>query len=480
MENRARAVPGFLGDAGIGEIAGQEFFIKSSQIRKVKLTKILNISLLRYTNVEIEKLVKFNEWWTAKKVKPSLLMPYRRPLFFKLADYLESRQINLIVGLRRVGKTTLMYQLIQNLLDKGIRETSIFYFSFDEESAGFEDVIKTYEEKVLKKAMGSERSYIFLDEIQKCKDWQNEIKIYYDLYPNLKFIVSGSASVQLSKKAKESLAGRMFDFVLDPLSFKEFLEWKDVKIDVEKVELLGSKVMPLFYDYLRKGGFPEIVNEEDDEKIKNYIKNNIIERIIFRDLPQEFGIKDYELLKILVEMIALAPGMILNYDALSRQLRRSKKTIMDYFFYLEYAMLIRVIANYRAGFLVSSRKMKKAYIGNTAVSFVYAENFYSDKFLEKTFENLAVIETGSKNYYRNKYEVDIILKTKGGIVPIEVKYGIPDTSRLEKFLAEFKFKKAIVLTKDVFQQRKEISLVPMWAFCISKELYLEGPSGSGI
>ncbi len=426
--------------------------------------------------MEIERLLKFNDWWATKKVKSGLLMPYRRPLFFKLAEHLNTRQILLIVGLRRVGKTTLMYQLIQKLLDEGTTETSILYFSFDEESADFEDIIRTYEEKVLKKGIDSERTYILLDEIQKFEGWQNKIKIYYDLYPNLKFIVSGSASVQISKKAKESLAGRIYDFLLEPLSFKEFLEWKGVKIDLEKVELFKTRVLPLFYDYLRKGGFPEIIDKEEDDGIKNYIKNNIIERIVYKDLPQEFGIKDHDLLKILIEMIATNPGMIVNYDALSRQLRRSKKTIIDYFFYLEYAMLIKIVANYRPGFLVSSRKMKRAYIGNTAVSFVFAENFYSDKFLEKAIENLAVVETGARNYYRNKYEVDIILKISGSIVPIEVKYGAPDTSGIEKFLAEFKLKKAIILTKDVFKQTKEISIVPIWAFCISKELYLKGLS----
>ena len=426
--------------------------------------------------MEIEKLAKFNDWWTTKKVKPSLLKPYKRPLFLKILDYMKTRQILLITGLRRVGKTTSMYQLIHDLLEKGVNETYVLYFSFDEESADFEDVIETYEEKVLKKKIESEKIYIFLDEIQKCKDWQNKIKIYYDLYPNLKFIISGSASVQISKKAKESLAGRMFDFVLEPLSFKEFLEWKNLKVDIKKIELFKSRILPLFYDYLRKGGFPEIINEKDDEKIRNYIKNNVIERIIYRDLPQEFGIKDYELLKVLIEMIATNPGMIINYDALSRNLKRSKKTIIDYFFYLEYAMLIRTVANYRAGFLVSSRKMKRAYTNNTALSFAYTENFYSDKFIEKVVENFAVIEIKAKNYYRNKYEVDIILKIKDNIIPIEIKFGVPDISGMKKFLKEFKLKKAFILTKDVFEKRvenkKEILIIPIWTFCISKEFYL--------
>jgi predicted AAA+ superfamily ATPase len=427
--------------------------------------------------MEIRNLVKFNEWWTTNEVKPSLLKEYKRPLFFNIKKYIKDRQILLITGLRRVGKTTLMYQLIQHLLDEKVKSLHIVYFSFDEEIVDLDDLIKTYEEKVLKKKIQNEKIYIFLDEIQKLENWQNKIKIFYDLYPNIKFIISGSASVQISKKAKESLAGRIFDFLLEPLTFREFLEWKNIKIDKKRLEIFQKDMIPLFYDYLRKGGFPEIIDEEDDEKIKNYIKNNVIERIIYRDLPEEFGIKDYELLKTLIEMIANQPGMVVNYDALSRNLKKNKKTIIDYFFYLQYALLIKMIANYRENFLVSSRKMRKAYIANTAISFTLVPDFYSDSFLEKIAENFAVIETEAKNYYRNKYEVDVILKIGKEILPVEVKYGKAEINSMLKFLSEFKLKKAIILTKDVFDKKtlnkKKILLLPLWVFSLTKEDYLK-------
>ena len=96
--------------------------------------------------------------------------------------------------------------------------------------------------------------------------------------------------------------------------------------------MFQQQAMPLFSDYLRKGGFPEITDEESDEKIKAYIKNSVIDQIIYRDLPEEFGVKDYELLNVLIESVATNPGMIINYDALSRNLKRSKTTIINYLF----------------------------------------------------------------------------------------------------------------------------------------------------
>ena len=426
--------------------------------------------------MELVNITKFNDWWTTKKVREDLLKPYKRPLFSKIIGYIKDRQILLIMGLRRVGKTTLFYQLIQELLDRGTNPLKILYFSFDEETGGIKDLLETYKEKVLKAGFeNTGRVYVFLDEIQKSKKWQDELKVYYDLYPNLKFFISGSASVGLQKNSKESLAGRIYDFILQPLDFEEFLELKNIKIGLKgkalkTIELYKHRLTPLFYDYLRKGGFPEISDETDDEKIKSYIKNSVIERIIYRDLPIEFGLKDVELLKTLVEMFAKNPGMILNYDNLSEDLKRNKRTIINYVNYLEYAMVLRIVHNYRKGFVVSSRKLRKVYLTNSAFSFALVDNFYSESFLEKIVEGLAVNETDAKNYYRNSYEVDMVVKTKKGVLPIEVKYGKIETKGLLKFLKEFKINRGIIVTNQRFEERrvdnKKISLFPVWAFLL--------------
>lgn len=123
--------------------------------------------------------------------------------------------------MRRTGKTTLFYQLIQSLIEQKINPKNILYFSFDESIEELRDLINFYQENIVKKEIGKERHkyFIFLDEIQKLKDWQNKIKAIYDLYPNIKFFISSSASLNILLDAKESLAGRIFYFNLDILSF---------------------------------------------------------------------------------------------------------------------------------------------------------------------------------------------------------------------------------------------------------------------
>lgn len=429
--------------------------------------------------MELREIEQFNDWWTSGRVKSSLLKPYKRPLFNKILKYIGDRQILLVYGLRRVGKTTLFYQLIQYLLDEGVAPGDILYFSFDVAKAGIGDLLRTYEQEKLRRNFDTAgRIYIFLDEIHKAENWQNELKIFYDLYPNLKFFICGSASINIQKRAKESLAGRMYDFKLNTLSFKEFVKLKGVEVRFDEWEIYERQVLPLFHDYLLKGGFPEITWEEDEEKITKYLRNNVIERIIYIDLPAEFGIKDMELLKTLVELVARNPGLRLNYDALSRDLDRSKPTIINYIAYLEYALMLKLVHNLRPGFMATSRKLRRAYAGNVAFSCMF---MFAEKDPGKVVENLVLQELDARYYFRNKsVEIDFILKNGNGkIVPIEVKYGKvePELKQFIRALDKIGLDYGIVVTRDVYREAKingkQILMIPVWAFLLFKHEFLE-------
>jgi predicted AAA+ superfamily ATPase len=428
--------------------------------------------------VDISRLALFNEWWTTGSVRKELAREYRRPLFHKLLKYLDDRQIILVYGLRRVGKTTLMYQIIQHLLEEGVKKDRILRYSFDDSKADLEEVLRTYEqEKLRKNFQDVDRIYVFLDEVQKTEDWQNKIKVFYDLYPSIKFFICGSASMSIQKKAKESLAGRLYDFHMKPLSFSEFLELKQVKAEYKDWKLQELKVTPLFHDHLRKGGFPEIIDETDEEKITNYIKNNVLERILYIDLPSEFGLKDAELLKTLVELTAKNPGLIVNYDSLSRDLKRNRQTIMSYFQYLEYALIIKFVSNIRPGFLSTSRKMRKAYPTSTAFPLAY-ERMPGEDLQGKILENLVLQELDAEYYFRDKnVEVDFIIKKDGGVTAVEVKSGKTDAKEFARALRKLTLDEGIIVTKDVSQVRevadKKITLAPAWLFTLFKEKFLK-------
>lgn len=264
----------------------------------------------------------------------------------------------------------------------------------------------------------------------------------------------------------------MYDFLLKPLSFREFLEMKGVEVRFDEWKVYERRVLPLFHDHLLKGGFPKILEEESEEKIRDYLRNNVIERIIFIDLPAEFGIKDVELLKTLVELVAKNPGMIINYDALSRDLSRSKPTIISYVSHLEYALILRLVRNLRPGFMATSRKMRRAYL--TSASFAYI--FAKPEEMGRVIENLVLQEIDAHYYFRDSStEIDFILKN-GKTVPIEVKYGRVHLKQFLRALDKNGLDSGFVLTRDVYREEeidgKQIFMIPVWAFVLFKDEFL--------
>jgi predicted AAA+ superfamily ATPase len=430
--------------------------------------------------MEIRELLKFNEWWETGKVSEKNIEKYKRYLFYKIQKFVEDRQIILITGLRRVGKTTLMYQLIHDLLEKGVESKKILYFSFDEEIFDLKDVLETYKREILRKDFkDAGRIYVFFDEIQKVNDWENKIKVYYDLNPNIKFFLSGSASLILSKKAKESLAGRVYEFLLKPLTFKEFLEMKGVKLSFEDAKLLNDKILPYFTDFLIKSGFPEIIEEEDEEKIRAYIKLSVIDRIIYKDIPTQFGRTDIDLLEKLINLFLKNPGSILNLENLARDLRRDKKTLMNYIYYLKFSLLINFVSNFRISIRATSRKNRKIYPATTSFIFSLYGRF-DDQILGKVLETIFCSEVGANYYFKkgNK-EIDFLIIKNDEIVPVEIKYKISrnEIKAYSSLLKKMHLNKGIVLSMDIFQEYFEnnvkILVFPVWTFLVFTEEILK-------
>lgn len=419
--------------------------------------------------IAIEELEKFNPWWRTGKVKDEWLKGYKRQLYSEIEKYIGRKQAVLIWGLRRMGKTTLMFQLIQNILENA-NPKSILYFSFDEMSFDLKDVLETYQKVILNKTFEEikEKIYIFFDETQKVKDWENKIKVYYDLYPNIKFFLSGSASVRLRKRSKESLAGRVFDFTLKPLSFEEFLEMsgKDTKKIKADAEVWKREVLPLFYRYIKYGMFPELINEESEEFAKRYILNNVVERIIYKDLPEEFAVKDIELLKNLVYAVGKKPGMIVNYKEISKNLGKDQRTIANYFEYLEFGLLVKFAFNYRGSRMASMRKLKKAYLTTPNIAFAFSPSLQ----LPQLLENLVLTETDAQFFYRNSFEVDFVILGNGKLIPIEVKKEESDTKQVRKFMEKFEGKATnpMVVSMENEGISGGIKIIPAWKFLLFK------------
>ncbi len=427
-------------------------------------------------------LITFNRWWDSGRVESIYLKPYKRPLFYELQKFMSVRQILLIYGLRRVGKTTLLYQLIDGLLSQGVERKHILYFSFDERITSLKELLMTYSEFVLGKDLLKEkRIYVFLDEIQKLEDWENQIKIFYDLYPNIKFILSGSASLSLSRGVKESLAGRVYEFILPLLTFSEYLGLQGEAVEkgdtfnmkfLREVYLRRERLAPLFYSYLKKGGFIELFDEEDDTRIREYARS-LLERVIFGDIPSIFQIRSPHLLRTLLQIITDAPGFLLDYSKVAQSIGRDPRLVSDYIFYLKHALLIRVLYNFSESRFAQERKLKKVYPAST--NFIYQscpERFSDPVFLGKLVKNICVISSQAEFFWKRKeHEVDMVLEDR---TPVEVKFKTritrDDFKGIIRFHKRYPRDKGIIITRDELGKEEigslEVFLIPAWLYLL--------------
>lgn len=420
----------------------------------------------------------FNPWWRDNEVN-KYLVGKKRKIFYEVYKYLNLRQILIFTGLRRVGKTTLMFQIIDSLIsDKNIHPIQILYFSFDESVEILEEILKIYEIEILKEKISNIQVFLFFDEIQKLENWPSKIKIIYDLYPNVKIFLSGSAAINLKKGTRESLAGRYFDFVIETLDFEEYLEFKDIKLDKEREDIFEVNIRKSFDNFLISGGFIEAL-ELDSIKIKKYFREGLIERVIYKDLPGVFSINYPDLLYRLVNILAERPGIYLEYKNIANDLKYDQRTISAYLSYLEYSMLVNKIYNYSKNFITSEKKIKRAYLSNTAFTAALSDIMDYSSFIEQFFINFFKVE----NFYRNpqREEIDIILKLNDKIIPVEVKIKneikSDDLKPIFKFLERFDLNKGLIITKntsnDFTKNNKLIKAIPYWKYwSLKRELYL--------
>ncbi|MGB9703471.1 MAG: ATP-binding protein [Candidatus Micrarchaeales archaeon] len=413
-----------------------------------------------------EDIERFNEWWFTGKIRKELALPFKRFAFSRALESLKERQILIMTGLRRVGKTTLLYQTIEKLLERE-EPNKILYFSFEDSSITPKEVLDFYEKQVLKKPFEEAgRVFIFFDEIQYAHNWSSTIKQFYDLYPNLKFFVSGSSSLLLSKEAIDKLAGRFFFLELKPLSFFEFLEMKGIK--TKELDIFSRRVEAYFFDYLKKSGFPEIVNWENDLKIAEYIQSSIINRVTFRDLPIIFKTRDVALLDKIIKIILSNPGLMINVNSLSKELGQSRITISKYLKFLEISLLVRCLSNFRPSFLSSSRKLKKYYPATPSLIFSFSkENF--EKNLGSVLETYVVNTLNASYYFREgKKEINIILKN-GEILPVEVKEKVDeeDLKKFSKLVNYVNAKKGIMISLSQNIEKDNVEVFP--AYLVEKK-----------
>jgi predicted AAA+ superfamily ATPase len=304
----------------------------------------------------LRRLRAENPWWNPPHRVPDLFREWRpRPyldLFFPLIESRVRRAV-VLMGPRRVGKTVLLHHAIQRLLDREIDPRRICYLSVDHPlytGLHLQQLLDLFAE-----ATGSDLSrdsaFVFLDEIQYRRDWEIHLKSIVDSYPSLKCVASGSAAAALKLKSQESGAGRFTDFLLPPLTFHEYLvligEEHEIRYGPEPLPSLRSDPEQLndrFLEYLNFGGYPEAVfSPEIQADPARFIKADILDKVLLRDLPSLYGIQDIQELNSLFTTLAFNTAGEVSLEQLAQSSGVAKNTIKKYIEYLDAAFLIRTV-----------------------------------------------------------------------------------------------------------------------------------------
>lgn len=302
-----------------------------------------------------------NPWWTSGRLDSffdTLSPRLYFELFFPLVKQSSVHRAIVLMGPRRVGKTVMLYHTVRELMAQGISPQKILFASI--ETPIYNNIPLEVLFRLALKSTGDEDTsgwYVIFDEIQYLKDWEVHLKSLVDSYRNTKFIASGSAAAALKLKSSESGAGRFSNFMLPPLTFYEFIHLKklDALIKPDTIQWKGnialfaattniSELNRLFIDYINFGGYPEVIfNQEIQSNPSRFMRADIIDKVLLRDLPGLYGIQDVQELNSLFTTIAWNSGQECSLEELSKSSGVKKITLRQYLTYLEAAFLAYLV-----------------------------------------------------------------------------------------------------------------------------------------
>ena len=344
----------------------------------------------------IETLKKWNIW--ERKVDTGIK---REEYLKKISPYLERKEILVLKGIRRCGKSTIMKQLMLEIIKKGADKKQILYLNLEDYNFADNLKIELFDiviEEYLKYSKNKDKIYFFIDEIQKIPSWEKWIRTKYDLNENIKFIVTGSSASLLSKELSTLLTGRNISFIIMPLSFKEYCFFT-------KKENLE--------EYMQYGGFPEVVLEESKDK-KYQLLQQYFEDIIHKDIIDRYNIRNAKQIVDLARYLITASGSKVSVNKLSKVFGIAKDTLSSYINYMIDAYLLFEVTyfSYSAKIKHEVSKLPKLYSLDGGL--INVVNIKYTKNTGQMFENVVFLKLIEKykeiSYWGElKSEVDFII-----------------------------------------------------------------------
>lgn len=423
-----------------------------------------------------DSIRRWNPWW-AEKDSVIKLSGIKRELFPNILKCLNLRHIKDLIGVRRSGKTTIMYQIIKSLLNKGTNPKDIIFLNFDDPAlneATFDDIAKSIEK------ISPNAKYMFVDEVQQKSGWEKWIRALYDAGKFNQIFVSGSSASLLSQDIGRVLTGRHLTFVVFPFSFKEVLKFNGwEKFDMDSLEYNKNKLLHYQEEYIKNGGFPETLGKEDSER--KIILTNSYNDMLSRDISARFG-ADYNIIQKISYNLLSNISKEFSYRSIANSAGISVETAEKYLSFLKESFLILTLDFFSYKTKIQFKQNKKSYCIDTglrnAVSFRFSED------IGKLTENVVFIELkrrGKEAYYwkdKSGKEVDFLVKDGLKVKElIQICWNIEDINtkkrEIKGLLAackDFKLKNGLIITEDKegeeIMDGNRITYMPLWKWIL--------------
>lgn len=391
---------------------------------------------------------------------------YKREVFDEIIQYLDEDVILVIIGARQVGKTYILFYLEEYLKKKN----KVSYYMDLEDSRYLnilDEGVDAFVRHLKEEGFDTDKKiYVLLDEIQYMESPSSFLKLIHDHHKAIKLIVSGSSSFGIKKKFTDSLVGRTVTFEIFPLSFEEFLRFKEYKFvrGVKFTEKKIDELKALLKEYVLFGSYPKIVLTQAREKKERFLQQ-IIDTYVKKDIRDIGNIKELDKFNKLIEALSSQSGSLLNVAELSNTCRLAKKTVEHYLFILENTYIIRLVKPYHSNLRSELFKTPKIYFFDSGLLQMLQLKTIPGAIIGNVFETAVFSELVKRYgkdqifYWRtkDKKEIDFILRQKNKILPVEVKYNFARFSKtsINYFLKRYQLEdyKVIGFLGDLSQEQ---------------------------
>lgn len=428
-------------------------------------------------NMEKEKIIEILDEWNFWSHTPDCGI-LREGYLQQFEDMVATKQVVVITGVRRSGKSTLMKQHIKRMIDRGEDKRNFLYLNFEEpkfiDELSIEFLIDAFD-AYLEIVQPTSTPNIFFDEIQHIEGWERFVRALHEK-GSANIFVSGSSAKLLSKELGTALTGRHVDIHVFPLSFREFLEFNDLKLET-KLDIVTNKlkIRQMMRNYLSSGGFPLVTLLDGKTDILREYFNDVI----IRDIAERHKVTKVDKLRSLAKYYFTNVGALASFRKIANFTGISPNSVERYSDHLNDAYMIFFVKRFSYSLKEQEIKPRKVYaidqgLRNT-VSFKFSED------LGKLYENTVFLklyrEDGEVYYYNSKNECDFLVVSGEEVTQaIQVCYSLTEKNKTREIaglleaMDKFNLSEGMIITDDVEgieeYEGKSIRFVALWKWLL--------------